>query len=128
MWFGRGQLISICWFIRWNSSFGSIVGLISILATRIYQTGKTPTIVLAVVHGLAGMVIFILPISLSLSGTVTAWFALVGVGGALIGLTGMALAFIKMGTSIIPKELIYKIFPTLLLVMTTMFVVGMSLK
>ena len=106
----------------------SIAGLILILITRIYQTGKIPTIVLAVVHGLAGMVIFILPISLSLSGAVSIWFTLVGVGGALIGLAGMTLTFLKMGKPIIPKVLIYKFFPTLLLVMTTMFVVGMSLK
>ncbi len=72
------------------------------------------------------MVIFILPISLSIKGVTSPLFSFVGIGGALIGVGGLLLAFLKAGKPILPKELIYSVLPCLLLVMTIAFAVGMA--
>ena len=85
---------------------------------------KLPTIVLALVHGVAGMTIFLLPILLALQGAMEPAFALVGVGGALIGIGGLLLSFLKAGKPILSRETILKILPGLLLLMTICFVAG----
>jgi hypothetical protein len=60
---------------------------------------------------MAGLIIFILPIGLSLKGIVSPQFSLVGIGGGLIGLTGLLLMFLKMGKPILSQKAIYSIFP-----------------
>jgi hypothetical protein len=51
-------------------------------------------------------------------------FALVGVGGALIGIGGLLLSFLKAGKPILTKDIILKVLPGLLLLMTVCFVAG----
>jgi hypothetical protein len=103
----------------------TIVGFLAVTLTRTLPTpGKTPTIVLAVVHGIAGMTIFLLPIALAAQGVTNPLFSLVGIGGALIGIGGLALSFLKAGKPILSKELILKILPVILFLMTLCFVVG----
>jgi len=89
--------------------------------------GAIATAVLATAHGLAGLLIFGLPIVLSLRGDAPAGFALVGVGGALIGLGGLLLAFLRAGRSVVPRRTIYAILPGLLLLTTAAFVIGFAL-
>lgn len=103
----------------------AILGFLAVTLTRsISIPGKIPTIVLALVHGVAGMTIFLLPILFSIQGTTQPLFSLVGVGGALIGIGGLALSFLKAGKPILSKELILKILPVILFLMTLCFVVG----
>ena len=103
----------------------AIAGFLAITLTRTLPTpGKIPTIVLALVHGIAGMTIFLLPIILSVQGKTQPLFSLVGVGGALIGIGGLALSFLKAGKPILSKELILKILPIILFLMTLCFVIG----
>jgi hypothetical protein len=103
----------------------AIVGFLAVTLTRsIPMPGKIPTIVLALVHGIAGMTIFLLPILFSLQGKAQPLFSLVGVGGALIGIGGLALSFLKAGKPILSKELILKILPVILFLMMLCFVVG----
>ena len=103
----------------------AILGFLAVTLTRSIPTpGKIPTIVLALVHGLAGMTIFLLPILFSIQGTTQPLFSLVGVGGALIGIGGLALSFLKAGRPVLSKELILKILPIILFLMTLCFVVG----
>jgi hypothetical protein len=113
------------------ASFGTsylvfaILGFLAVTLTRSIPTpGKIPTIVLAVTHGIAGMTIFLLPIILSVQGQTAPLFSLVGVGGALIGIGGLALSFLKAGKPILSKELILKILPIILFLMTVCFVAG----
>jgi len=105
----------------------SAVGLAAIAITRFAAPGAIATAVLALVHGLAGLLIFGLPIVLSLRGDAPAGFALVGVGGALIGLGGLLLAFLRAGRSVVPRRAIYTVLPGLLLLMTVTFVIGFAL-
>lgn len=103
-----------------------VMGLTAVTLTRLKMSGKAATITLAVVHGVAGLLIFGLPILLSLQGQTPPGFALVGVGGALIGVGGLLLSFLKMGRPILPQKTILTVLPALLLLMTAAFVAGFA--
>ena len=103
----------------------TIVGFVAVSLTRsIPMKNKLPTIITAIVHGIAGMTIFLLPSILAANGMRHPAFALVGLGGALIGLGGLLLSFLKAGKPIVPRETILKILPGLFLLMTACFVAG----
>jgi hypothetical protein len=112
----------------------TILGFLAILITRLpvlrspglSMQNKLPVFVLAVVHGIAGMTIFLLPVIFSLSGRLPGRFALVGVGGGLIGVGGLLLAFLKAGKPLLSRLTILMILPGLLLLMTAAFVVGFA--
>lgn len=103
----------------------TIGGFLAVTLTRLIPTPrKLPIFTLIIVHGIAGLTIFLLPILLAASRTVHPGFALVGLGGALIGLGGLLLSFLKAGKPILSDKTIFKILPGLLFLMTTAFVVG----
>jgi hypothetical protein len=103
----------------------AIIGFLAVSLTRSIPTpGKIPTIVLAVTHGIAGMTIFLLPIIIAAQGQVKPLFSLVGIGGALIGVGGLLLSFLKTGRPILSREMILRLFPGLLLITTALFVTG----
>ena len=105
----------------------AIIGFLAVTVTRsipIKNRVRVPTIIIAIVHGIAGMTIFLLPSILAANGTMNPSFALVGLGGAMIGLGGLLLSFLKTGRPIVPRETILKILPSLLLLMTICFVAG----
>jgi len=105
----------------------TIGGFLAVTLTRtisMQNRERIPTITIAVVHGIAGMTIFLLPIILSIQGVMNPAFALVGIGGALIGVGGLLLSFLKAGKPILSKDTILKVLPGLLLLMTIFFVAG----
>jgi len=103
----------------------TILGFVAVIFTRSApMQNRVPTIVIAIVHGIAGITIFLLPIVISLQEQVGPSFALVGVGGALIGLGGLLLSFLKAGRPILSRETVLKVMPGLLLLMTVCFVAG----
>ncbi len=104
----------------------AILGFAAIAITRYATENKTATIVLAVTHGIAGSIITFLPIILSIQGKVPGGYSLVGVAGALIGVGGLLLAFLKAGKPILSQKMILTVLPLLLLLMTTAFVFGFS--
>jgi len=105
-----------------------IVGFLAILITRLLPLrNKLPVLTLAVVHGIAGMTIFLLPIIWAFTGRAAPGFALVGVGGALIGIGGILLALLKAGKPLLSRAIILKVLPGLLLLMTAAFVAGFAL-
>lgn len=106
----------------------TIFGFLAIVISRsIHMPGKTPIVILAVVHGVAGLVLFLLPCILAARGETNPGFALVGFGGALIGLGGLLLSFLRAGKPIVSREIILRIFPLILLLMTSAFVAGFAL-
>lgn len=113
----------------WRVAYGLFViaGFSLVLLTRLTQSGKGATVILAFVHGVAGLIIFGLPLLLSLRGDASPGFALVGIGGGLIGLGGLLLSFLKMGRPIVAQRTILTVLPTLLLLMTSAFVAGFAL-
>ena len=103
----------------------TIIGFLAVAWTRsIQMQNKLPVIILAITHGIAGMTIFLLPIILSIQGGMKPLFSLVGVGGALIGIGGLLLSFLKTGKPILSRGTIMRLFPILLLVPTALFVAG----
>jgi hypothetical protein len=68
--------------------FFAVAGLLLILVTRYYIGGKIATIVLAIVHGVAGLVTILLPLVLSMKGMASPLFSFVGIGGRRIN-TGL---------------------------------------
>jgi len=103
-------------------------GLTAIAITRFSTSVKNAAIVLAVVHGIAGLIITFLPVILSIQGVVPTGYILVGVGGALIGLGGLLLAFLKAGKPILSHQAILSVLPILLLLMTAAFIGGFSFQ
>jgi hypothetical protein len=104
----------------------SVFGFGAIAITRFIVHGKIATIVLAVVHGIAGMIIFLLPLILWFAGKVPAGYGLVSLGGSLIGIGGLLLAFLKSGRPLLSEDRIYSLLPIILFLMTGAFVLGFS--
>ncbi len=104
----------------------AVAGWLAIAVTRFAGARKINTIVLVMVHGIAGLLIFALPIGLALRGATPMRFALVGVGGALIGLGGVLLSFLKAGKPILSENAILTVLPVLLLLMMAAFVGGLA--
>ena len=106
----------------------AVIGFLAIVITRsLPMPGKLPIFVIAVVHGVAGLTIFLLPSILAANGTMRPGFALVGLGGAMIGLGGLLLSFLKTGRPIFSRETIIKVLPGLFTLMTACFVAGFKL-
>jgi hypothetical protein len=103
----------------------TIIGFATIIITRSLPIQeRLPTFALAVIHGVAGLTIFLLPSILAADGSMQPGFALVGLGGAMIGLGGLLLSFLKAGKPILPRETIIKVLPSLFMLMTACFVAG----
>lgn len=101
------------------------LGFLVVLLTRILPPhAKLPVVVLALVHGIAGLTIFILPFVLVLQGTVKPAFTLVGIGGGLIGIGGLLLSFLKTGKPILSRQTVLRILPAVLFLMTVCYVLG----
>jgi len=108
--------------------FFAILGFAAIAVTRYTVEDKTATVILAVTHGIAGSLITFLPIILSIQGKVPGGYFLVGAAGALIGVGGLLLAFLKAGKPILSQKMILSVLPALLLLMTAAFVYGFSFR
>jgi hypothetical protein len=104
-----------------------LIGFSLVAYTRATNKGKISIFSLAIVHGVAGLMIFILPPVASISGWARPGFWLVGLGGALIGLGGLLLSFLRAGKPLLSQERIFQVLPGLLLLMTTAFVIGFAL-
>ena len=103
----------------------TIIGFAAVTFTRsVPMQSKLPTITIAIVHGISGLIIFLLPIILSIQGVMKPAFSLVGIGGALIGFEGLLLSFFKTGKPLLSRDIKLRIFPSLLLLMTICFVAG----
>jgi len=103
-----------------------VVGLVLITITRFVAPGLGK-VVLPVFHSIAGLTIFIFPLLAVNQKKVKGSFALVTVGGTLIGLGGIALAFLKAGKQLLffSQEFVLLILAPLLLLMVLCFALGL---
>lgn len=108
----------------------AVVGLAAIAVTRFYGPATLATAILATVHSVAGLLIFCLPIWAISKGKAPAGFIGVTVGGALIGIGGIALATLKSGGQLLFFDLdtILLILAPLLLAMTLAYAWGFVTK
>jgi hypothetical protein len=101
----------------------ALVGFLAIAISAIAGLEALKKIAVPLFHGVAGLVIFLGPF---LAKKAPKGFWWVGIGGLLIGLGGIALAFISMGAQLLffSPEFVMMILTPLLLLMTLAFTYG----
>lgn len=107
-------------------SIFAVLGLLGVILVKTKKPKGLTSIVLPLVHGISGLLIFGLPIIFSFGGGMPFRFVWVGVGGGLIGLGGLLLAFLKAGKPILSKSVILNLLPTILCLMSLSFAIGFS--
>jgi len=109
-----------------------IIGLVLIFLTRVVWTnvGGLATIILVIFHSIAGLIIFFAPIFVTSAKKAPKGFIWVTVGGALIGLGGISLAFLKTGKQLLffSHDFVFTILAPLLLLMTLAYTYGFMKK
>jgi hypothetical protein len=107
-----------------------LVGFAAMAVTRYTGPTALATAMLIVVHGIAGLLVFGLPIWAVVKRKVLADFSWVAVGGALIGIGGIALAFLKSEKQLLffSADVVFKILAPLLLLMTLAYAWGFVKK
>ncbi len=117
------------YFPAWKKAFKwfALVGFLAIAATSIGGMDSLKKIAVPLFHGVAGLVIFIGPF---VAKGAPKGFWWVGVGGLLIGLGGIALAFISMGAQLLffSPDFVMMILTPLLFLMTGAFALGFAKK
>ncbi len=103
----------------------TVIGLILVLLTRStrYQL-PVHTITVAVVHGIAGFTICIIPSAIVILGRMQLWYIFVAIGGALIGLGGIFFSMSRFEPKKLPLNVNLHFFPALLFLMTLCYVLG----
>lgn len=111
----------------WKKAYAwfALVGFLAIAITSIAGL-ELKKIAVPLFHGVAGLIIFLGPIKASMDKKSSKNFWWVGVGGALIGLGGIALAFLTSGSQFLffSVDLVMAILASLLLLMTLAFAWG----
>ena len=113
------------YFPKWKKAYSwfALVGLLAIAYTSI--TGHDlKRFAVPIFHGVAGLIIFLVPFLVKDKAAKGFWW--VGIGGALIGIGGIALAFVTSGSQLLFFDLdfILMILAPLLLLMTLAFTWG----
>ncbi len=103
----------------------ALVGFLAIAVSAIGGIDLLRKISVPLFHGIAGLVIFLLPFFVA-GKQAAREFWWVGIGGVLIGLGGIALAFISLGRQLLffSPEFVTLILTPLLLLMTLAFTYG----
>jgi len=114
------------YFPAWKKVFAwfALIGFLAIAITSIAGLTTLRKISVPLFHGVAGLVIFLGPF---LTKNAPKGFQWVGVGGALIGIGGIALAFLSVGKPLLglfTAELVFSILAPLLFLMTLAFTLG----
>jgi hypothetical protein len=104
-----------------------ILGLALIGITRILELDELGRIVLPIFHTIAGLTIVLLPMLVVREGRAPTGFLGVSLGGVLIGLGGIALAFLKADNQFLffTEEVVFAILAPLLLLMALAFTWGL---
>ncbi|MEW6285652.1 MAG: hypothetical protein AB1509_05455 [Chloroflexota bacterium] len=113
----------------WKKAFKwfAVIGFLAIAITSIGGMDALKKIAVPLFHGVAGLVIFLGPFFAKGAPKGFFW---VGIGGALIGLGGIALAFLTMGSQLLffSQQFVMLILTPLLFLMTGAFALGFARK
>jgi len=103
----------------------ALLGIIAIAISSIAELDTLRKISVPLFHGVAGLVIFLGPFFAKDAAKGFWW---VGIGGALIGIGGIALAFLTAGSQLLffTQEFVLQILAPLLLLMTLAFAWGFN--
>lgn len=117
------------YFPSWKKYFKwfATIGILAIAITSIGGMDALKKIAVPLFHGVAGLVIFIGPFVAKKAPQGFYW---VGIGGLLIGLGGIALAFLSAGSQLLffSPDFVMKILTPLLFLMTGAFTLGFTRK
>lgn len=118
------------YFPSWKTYFKwfAAIGFLAIAVTSIAGMDGLKKIAVPLFHGVAGLVIFLGPF---LAKGAPKGFYWVGIGGALIGIGGLALASLSFGAplfGIFTKDLVMTILTPILFLMAGAFTVGFTRK
>ncbi|MBI5296135.1 MAG: hypothetical protein HY869_11725 [Chloroflexi bacterium] len=117
------------YFPAWKKYFKwfALIGFLAIAVTSIGGMDSLKKIAVPLLHGVAGLVIFLGPF---LAKGAPKGFWWVGIGGLLIGLGGIALAFISVGAQLLffSPEFVMLILTPLLFLMAGAFTLGFIKK
>jgi len=113
------------YFPKWKKAYSwfALVGLLAIAYTSI--TGHDlKRLAVPIFHGVAGLIIFLGPFLVKDKAPKGFWW--VGIGGLLIGIGGIALAFLTSGKQLLffSQDVVLMILAPLLLLMTLAFAAG----
>ncbi len=115
------------YFPQWKKAYAwfALLGFIAIAVSAIADLETLKKISVPLFHGVAGLVIFLGPFFVKDAPKGFWW---VGIGGALIGIGGIALAFLTGGSQLLffSQEVVLQILAPLLLLMTLAFTLGFS--
>ncbi len=114
----------------WKKTYAwfTLLGFLVIATTSIAGWDTARKIAVPLFHGTAGLVIFLGPIAANIQNRAPEGFFWVGIGGALIGLGGIALAFLSTGSQLLffSQQFVLTILAPLLLMMTLAFAWGFT--
>jgi len=104
----------------------ALIGFLVIAITSIAGMTAIKKVVVPLFHTIAGLVIFLGPILVVKNGLAPKGFVWVGIGGMLIGIGGIALAFLTTGSQLLffSTDVVLAILAPLLLLMTLAFAWG----
>ncbi len=109
-----------------------IIGLVLIILTKGLGMGSPgiKAFTSAIFHSVGGLIIFFVPVLAVKSGKAPSGFVFVTIGALLIGLGGLALAFLKGGSQLLffSANFVFMILSPLLLLMTLSFTYGFMKK
>lgn len=115
------------YFPQWKKAYAwfALLGIIAIAISAIADLETLKKISVPLFHGVAGLIIFIGPF---FAKDTPKGFWWVGIGGALIGIGGIALAFLTAGSQLLffSQEVVLQILAPLLLLMALAFTLGFS--
>ncbi len=111
-------------------SYSLFIGGIYILSVWVRFTAdeKMAALVLALVHGVSGLLVFILPVVLYVHYGLTVTILLVSFGGLILSIEGIFLTLQKTGYLKMKLNTIFAWFPLILLTATAAFVGGLSIE
>lgn len=103
-----------------------VIGLVLIALARYADMEALGKIAYPLFHAIAGLTIVAVPFLACKGDKVQKGFGMVAIGGILIGLGGMALAFLKQGTVLLffTNDVVFAILSPLLLLMSLFFTWG----
>jgi hypothetical protein len=117
------------YFPAWKKAFKwfALVGFLAIAITSIAGMDNLKKIAVPLFHGVAGLVIFLGPFFAKPAPQGFWW---VGIGGVLIGLGGIALAFLSAGSQLLffSPDFVMMILTPLLFLMAGAFTIGFTRK
>ena len=112
---------------QWKKAYAwfALLGIFAIAISAIADLETLKKISVPLFHGVAGLVIFLGPFFAKDAAKGFWW---VGIGGALIGIGGIALAFLTSGSQLLffSQEFVLQILAPLLLLMTLAFAWGFN--